>query len=120
MQDKAVIWPAKSIEQYKEEALQRRPAQLQATGYSSCRAAMEGEQAARPSKFRRICVFCGSSQGKKRSYQDSAVELAKELVMFSVSPPNPSIHDPSTKLLLGIDRCFRYPGTLIWCTEVEV
>lgn len=32
------------------------------------------------SKFRRICVFCGSSQGKKRSYQDSAIELGKELV----------------------------------------
>ena len=32
------------------------------------------------SKFRRICVFCGSSHGKKRSYQDSAIELANELV----------------------------------------
>lgn len=33
-----------------------------------------------PSRFRRICVFCGSSQGKKKSYQDAAVELGKELV----------------------------------------
>lgn len=32
------------------------------------------------SKFRRICVFCGSSQGKKTSYQDAATELGKELV----------------------------------------
>ncbi|KAF9594808.1 hypothetical protein IFM89_034791 [Coptis chinensis] len=31
------------------------------------------------SKFKRICVFCGSSQGKKSSYQDAAVELGKEL-----------------------------------------
>lgn len=38
------------------------------------------EQAMRPSKFTRICVFCGSSQGKKRSYQDAAIELGKELV----------------------------------------
>ena len=33
-----------------------------------------------PSRFRRICVFCGSSQGKKKSYQDAAVELGEELV----------------------------------------
>ncbi|CAK9323176.1 unnamed protein product [Citrullus colocynthis] len=36
------------------------------------------------SKFRRICVFCGSSQGKKRSYQDSAIELGKELVSRNI------------------------------------
>ncbi|KAB2607920.1 cytokinin riboside 5'-monophosphate phosphoribohydrolase LOG7-like [Pyrus ussuriensis x Pyrus communis] len=32
------------------------------------------------SRFNRICVFCGSSSGKKASYQESAVELGKELV----------------------------------------
>ncbi|GFY97947.1 putative lysine decarboxylase family protein [Actinidia rufa] len=32
------------------------------------------------SRFKRICVFCGSSSGKKSSYQDAAVELGKELV----------------------------------------
>ena len=41
---------------------------------------MEGKQEAKASKFTRICVFCGSSQGKKRSYQDAAIELGKELV----------------------------------------
>jgi len=35
-----------------------------------------------PSRFRRICVFCGSSHGKKRSYQDAAIELGNELVNF--------------------------------------
>lgn len=35
------------------------------------------------SKFKRICVFCGSSQGKKSSYQDAAIELGKELVFFT-------------------------------------
>lgn len=35
-----------------------------------------------PSRFRRICVFCGSSHGKKRSYQDAAIELGKELVNY--------------------------------------
>ncbi|KAM0902650.1 hypothetical protein ACQ4PT_019176 [Festuca glaucescens] len=33
-----------------------------------------------PSRFKRICVFCGSSHGKKKSYQDAAIELGKELV----------------------------------------
>ncbi|OWM79041.1 cytokinin riboside 5'-monophosphate phosphoribohydrolase LOG7 [Punica granatum] len=32
------------------------------------------------SRFRRICVFCGSSSGKKPSYQEAAIELGKELV----------------------------------------
>ncbi|KAL9390897.1 hypothetical protein Peur_014817 [Populus x canadensis] len=31
------------------------------------------------SKFKRICVFCGSSPGKKSSYKDAAIELGKEL-----------------------------------------
>ena len=31
-------------------------------------------------RFRRVCVFCGSSSGKRSSYRDAAVELAKELV----------------------------------------
>ncbi|KAL0847939.1 hypothetical protein Bca101_021186 [Brassica carinata] len=34
------------------------------------------------SKFGRICVFCGSSQGKKSSYQDAAVDLGNELCMI--------------------------------------
>lgn len=33
------------------------------------------------SRFKRICVFCGSSSGKKPTYQEAAVELGKELVM---------------------------------------
>lgn len=32
------------------------------------------------SKFNRICVFCGSSSGKKTSYQEAAIDLGKELV----------------------------------------
>ncbi|KAH7685779.1 Cytokinin riboside 5'-monophosphate phosphoribohydrolase LOG protein, partial [Dioscorea alata] len=31
------------------------------------------------SKFKTICVFCGSSLGKKNNYQDAAIDLAKEL-----------------------------------------
>jgi cytokinin riboside 5'-monophosphate phosphoribohydrolase len=32
------------------------------------------------SKFKRVCVFCGSSSGNRSSYRDAAVELGKELV----------------------------------------
>ncbi|CAA0818779.1 Cytokinin riboside 5-monophosphate phosphoribohydrolase LOG7 [Striga hermonthica] len=32
------------------------------------------------SRFKRICVFCGSSSGKKPSYQQAAVDLGKTLV----------------------------------------
>ncbi|KAM0932671.1 putative LOG family protein [Dioscorea sansibarensis] len=35
------------------------------------------------SRFRRICVFCGSSPGRKPSYQEAAVELGKELFYLS-------------------------------------
>lgn len=42
----------------------------------------EMESEIKRSKFRRICVFCGSSQGKKSSYHDAAIELGKELVIL--------------------------------------
>ncbi|XP_040384380.1 probable cytokinin riboside 5'-monophosphate phosphoribohydrolase LOGL10 [Oryza brachyantha] len=38
----------------------------------------------RQTRFKRICVFCGSSQGKKRSYHDAAIELGNELVARSI------------------------------------
>ncbi|GAV75879.1 Lysine_decarbox domain-containing protein [Cephalotus follicularis] len=41
---------------------------------------MEREKEMKPSKFKRICVFCGSSPGKKSSYKDAAIELGRELV----------------------------------------
>ncbi|XP_034598792.1 probable cytokinin riboside 5'-monophosphate phosphoribohydrolase LOGL10 [Setaria viridis] len=37
-----------------------------------------------PSRFKKICVFCGSSQGKKTSYHDAAVDLAEELVSRNI------------------------------------
>ncbi|KAL4186789.1 hypothetical protein AMTRI_Chr09g35790 [Amborella trichopoda] len=39
---------------------------------------MEGKMA--KSRFKRVCVFCGSSTGKRNCYRDAAVELAEELV----------------------------------------
>ncbi|XP_020181234.1 probable cytokinin riboside 5'-monophosphate phosphoribohydrolase LOGL3 [Aegilops tauschii subsp. strangulata] len=32
------------------------------------------------SRFKRMCVFCGSSQGNKSSYHDAAIDLANQLV----------------------------------------
>ncbi|XP_065005424.1 probable cytokinin riboside 5'-monophosphate phosphoribohydrolase LOGL6 [Musa acuminata AAA Group] len=32
------------------------------------------------SRFKRVCVFCGSSTGKKKGYQLAAIQLGKELV----------------------------------------
>uniref|UniRef100_A0ACD6A824 Uncharacterized protein n=1 Tax=Avena sativa TaxID=4498 RepID=A0ACD6A824_AVESA len=32
------------------------------------------------SRFRRVCVFCGSSTGRKSSYQHAAVQLGQQLV----------------------------------------
>ncbi|KAI3848956.1 hypothetical protein MKX03_015034 [Papaver bracteatum] len=45
---------------------------------------MEGENKVKESKFKSICVFCGSSQGKKSSYQEAAIELGNELVAKNI------------------------------------
>lgn len=42
---------------------------------------MEREREMKQSKFKRICVFCGSSPGKKSTYREAAIELGRELVM---------------------------------------
>ncbi|KAK1297227.1 Cytokinin riboside 5'-monophosphate phosphoribohydrolase LOG5 [Acorus calamus] len=44
----------------------------------------EGKTVAVKSRFKRVCVFCGSSSGKKDCYQDAAIELGKELVARKV------------------------------------
>ncbi|KAJ6736374.1 LOG FAMILY PROTEIN YJL055W [Salix viminalis] len=44
---------------------------------------MENQQQHQPSKksrFRRVCVFCGSSPGKNPNYQHAAIQLGKQLV----------------------------------------
>ncbi|XP_027351540.1 cytokinin riboside 5'-monophosphate phosphoribohydrolase LOG3 isoform X1 [Abrus precatorius] len=45
---------------------------------------METRSEIRHSKFKRICVFCGSSPGKKSSYQDAAIQLGNELVSRNI------------------------------------
>ncbi|XP_022750630.1 cytokinin riboside 5'-monophosphate phosphoribohydrolase LOG5-like isoform X2 [Durio zibethinus] len=41
---------------------------------------MEETKAVNSSRFKRVCVFCGSSSGKRNCYGDAALELGKELV----------------------------------------
>ncbi|XP_042373852.1 cytokinin riboside 5'-monophosphate phosphoribohydrolase LOG1-like [Zingiber officinale] len=36
------------------------------------------------SRFRRVCVFCGSSSGKKESYRLAAIQLGHELVQRNI------------------------------------
>ncbi|KAE8692916.1 Detected protein of confused Function [Hibiscus syriacus] len=45
---------------------------------------MEREMEMKQSKFKRICVFCGSSPGKKSSYREAAIELGRELVSRNI------------------------------------
>ena len=47
----------------------------------------EGKGSDSSSRFRRVCVFCGSSSGKRSSYRDAAVELGKELVSDEQGAP---------------------------------
>ncbi|XP_066366792.1 probable cytokinin riboside 5'-monophosphate phosphoribohydrolase LOGL5 [Miscanthus floridulus] len=43
-------------------------------------AAAAAEKEKKKKKFRRVCVFCGSSPGKRSSYQAAAVQLGQQLV----------------------------------------
>ncbi|CAL4909351.1 unnamed protein product [Urochloa decumbens] len=40
----------------------------------------DGAAAAAPSRFRTICVFCGSSAGHRKVFADAALELGHELI----------------------------------------
>ncbi|GMN38262.1 hypothetical protein TIFTF001_007490 [Ficus carica] len=42
------------------------------------------EKMAVKSRFKKVCVFCGSSTGKRNCYRDAAIELAQELVSRSL------------------------------------
>lgn len=52
---------------------------------------MERQIEMKQSKFKRVCVFCGSSPGKKSSYKDAAIELGKELVTIKNINSNHSL-----------------------------
>ncbi|KAL2471053.1 Cytokinin riboside 5'-monophosphate phosphoribohydrolase LOG3 [Abeliophyllum distichum] len=52
--------------------------------YSYKEEEMEREGEMKLSKFKKICVFCGSSHGKRSSYKEAAMELGKELVSRNI------------------------------------
>jgi NAD(P)H-hydrate repair Nnr-like enzyme with NAD(P)H-hydrate dehydratase domain len=62
----------------------------------------EREMEETKSIFKRVCVFCGSSSGKKASYQEAAVELGKELVTLK----SPSLSPLSLSLSLSLITFF--------------
>jgi hypothetical protein len=59
-----------------------------------------GSGAERRSRFRRICVYCGSAKGRKPSYQDAAVELGRELVRSHL-PRNSRLCAPENTEKIG-------------------
>ena len=48
------------------------------------------------SKFKKICVFCGSRSGYKAIFSEAALDLGKELVQICVfnftSPTSANVH----------------------------
>ncbi|KAG9134648.1 hypothetical protein Leryth_000972 [Lithospermum erythrorhizon] len=78
------------------------------------------------SKFKTICVFCGSSPGKKPSYQEAAIDLGKELVERKIDLVygggsvglmglvSQAVHDGGRHVLgLYLKRLFEFPCRVI-------
>lgn len=65
--------------------------------------AVGGGGSERRSRFRRICVYCGSAKGKKPSYQDAAIDLGNQLVSNHAHPSFPLLA-PSPTLRARVDR----------------
>ncbi|KAG2548437.1 hypothetical protein PVAP13_9KG185300 [Panicum virgatum] len=67
----------------------------------------------RQSRFKRICVFCGSSQGKKRSYHDAAIELGNELISGETVGevrPVADMHQRKAEMARQSDAFIALPG----------
>ncbi|PHT35620.1 Cytokinin riboside 5'-monophosphate phosphoribohydrolase LOG3 [Capsicum baccatum] len=65
------------------------------------------------SKFKRIYVFCGSSQGKKSSYQDATIELGKELISRNINLVYGEVadmHQRKTEMARHSDAFINSPG----------
>ncbi|KAM3382030.1 hypothetical protein P3S68_007603 [Capsicum galapagoense] len=65
------------------------------------------------SKFKRIYMFCGSSQGKKSSYQDVAIELGKELISRNIDLVYGEVadmHQRKTEMARQSDAFISLPG----------
>lgn len=95
---------------------------------------VDGPTEAACSRFKRVCVFCGSSTGKRNSYADAALELAQELVQMLSLPPSPPRPRPpplcfASSVFFSVLSCVfslmvdgflgRCRGGWTWFTEAE-
>ena len=75
------------------------------------------------SKFKRVCVFCGSNSGHRKVFSDAALDLGNELVSFFSNPLSFTI-DCVIRLflnvLVSVVSISRSRGRLIWRTVGEV
>lgn len=105
------------------------------------------EESNSKSKFKRVCVFCGSNSGHRKVFSDAALDLGNELVSFFYILDCDCVSCSSLIALLGDVPLFSYPtihwvfvkshlvvlisifpvymnyrwrGRLIWCTVEEV
>jgi len=97
---------------------------------------VSAENVQQQSRFKRICVFCGSRVGYKSAFSDAALELGKFMVFFLYYLCIP-IHQrifgcyPFVQLIYFHEFCMllftcflncvdqRLKGKLIWFMEVE-
>jgi hypothetical protein len=75
-----------------------------------------GGGAERRSRFRRICVYCGSAKGRKPSYQDAATQLGNQLVRTPPIPCKCMIHTTSSTL----PSCFSSMGGEPGCASIRL
>ncbi|CAH8382007.1 unnamed protein product [Eruca vesicaria subsp. sativa] len=73
------------------------------------------------SRFRRICVFCGSSSGNKTTYHDAALQLAHQLItgdsigeVITVS----TMHQRKAEMGRQADAFIALPGGYGTCEEL--
>lgn len=57
------------------------------------------------SRFKRVCVFCGSSSGNRECYRDAATDLAQELVRLCLNL-NESLENLKWLLIFLCFLCF--------------
>ncbi|CAL9754973.1 unnamed protein product [Musa acuminata subsp. burmannicoides] len=71
-----------SFEEEKEPHMMEDQTQAKSTAVAKRRVSSSSSSSSSPSsRFKRVCVFCGSSTGKKKGYQLAAIQLGKELVV---------------------------------------
>ncbi|XP_011041267.1 PREDICTED: cytokinin riboside 5'-monophosphate phosphoribohydrolase LOG5-like isoform X2 [Populus euphratica] len=75
---------------------------------------MEDDKVAvKSSRFKRVCVFCGSSKGKRDCYRDAALELGQELLTGETVGevrPVADMHQRKAEMARNSDCFIALPG----------